>query len=61
MEERLFETEQGAERRTSVPKSDAPLAARMRPRDLDERQLIRAITAVLVVSGSAMGIEAIVG
>ena len=36
MEERLFETEQGAERRTSVPKSDAPLAARMRPRDLDE-------------------------
>jgi putative ATPase len=36
MEERLFETEQGAERRTSVPESEAPLAARMRPRDLGE-------------------------
>ncbi len=36
MEERLFETEPGAERRTSVPESEAPLAARMRPRYLDE-------------------------
>jgi putative ATPase len=36
MEERLFETDPGAERRTSVPESEAPLAARMRPRDLDE-------------------------
>jgi uncharacterized protein len=38
----------------------AYLGARFTGR-LDERQLIRAITAVLVVSGSAMGIEAIVG
>jgi putative ATPase len=36
MEERLFETEQAADRRTSVPSAEAPLAARMRPRDLDE-------------------------
>ena len=36
MEERLFETEKKAERRTSVPESEAPLPARMRPRDLDE-------------------------
>jgi putative ATPase len=36
MEERLFETDQGAERRTAVPESGAPLAARMRPRELDE-------------------------
>jgi uncharacterized membrane protein YfcA len=38
----------------------AYLGARLTGR-LDERQLIRAISAVLVVSGSAMGIEAIVG
>jgi uncharacterized membrane protein YfcA len=38
----------------------AYLGARFTGR-LDERQLLRAITAVLVVSGSAMGIEAIVG
>ncbi len=35
--ERLFETEERAERRrTSVPSSEAPLAVRMRPRSLDE-------------------------
>jgi len=36
MEERLFETDEAAGRRTSVPESEAPLAVRMRPRDLDE-------------------------
>jgi putative ATPase len=36
MEERLFETDQRAGRRTSVPEAEAPLAVRMRPRDLDE-------------------------
>ncbi len=36
MEERLFETDERAERRTSVPLEEAPLAVRMRPRDLDE-------------------------
>jgi len=36
MEERLFETSEAAGRRTSVPESEAPLAVRMRPRDLDE-------------------------
>ncbi|MGH2982210.1 MAG: replication-associated recombination protein A [Solirubrobacterales bacterium] len=36
MEERLFETDQAAGRRTSVPESEAPLAVRMRPRDLDQ-------------------------
>ncbi len=36
MEERLFESDEAAERRTSVPESEAPLAARMRPHDLDE-------------------------
>ncbi len=36
MEERLFETDEAAERRTSVPADEAPLAVRMRPRDLDE-------------------------
>ncbi|HEX6116333.1 MAG TPA: replication-associated recombination protein A [Solirubrobacterales bacterium] len=35
--ERLFEEEGGADaRRTPVPESEAPLAVRMRPRDLDE-------------------------
>ncbi len=36
MEERLFETEEAAGRRTSVPADEAPLAVRMRPRDLGE-------------------------
>ncbi len=36
MEERLFESGEATERRTSVPESEAPLAARMRPRNLDE-------------------------
>jgi putative ATPase len=36
MEERLFETDEAAGRRTSVPAAEAPLAVRMRPRDLDE-------------------------
>jgi len=36
MEERLFETAEAAEGRTSVPESEAPLAVRMRPRELDE-------------------------
>ena len=36
MEERLFETDETAGRRTSVPAAEAPLAVRMRPRDLDE-------------------------
>ena len=36
MEERLFETDEKAGRRTSVPADEAPLAVRMRPRDLDE-------------------------
>jgi len=36
MEERLFETDEAAGRRTSVPESEAPLAVRMRPRNLDE-------------------------
>src|SRR5256884_2581985 len=36
MEERLFESDDAAGRRTSVPESEAPLAVRMRPRDLDE-------------------------
>jgi putative ATPase len=36
MEDRLFETDEAAGRRTSVPESEAPLAVRMRPRDLDE-------------------------
>ncbi|MEK6278603.1 MAG: AAA family ATPase, partial [Actinomycetota bacterium] len=36
MEERLFETGEVSERRTSVPANEAPLAVRMRPRDLDE-------------------------
>jgi putative ATPase len=36
MEERLFETNERSERRTSVPAAEAPLAVRMRPRDLDE-------------------------
>jgi putative ATPase len=37
MAERLFDTEDAAERRrTSVPPSEAPLAVRMRPRSLDE-------------------------
>jgi putative ATPase len=34
--ERLFDTGEAAGRRTSVPESEAPLAVRMRPRDLDE-------------------------
>jgi putative ATPase len=36
--ERLFDTDDspGADRRTSVPESEAPLAVRMRPRSLDE-------------------------
>jgi putative ATPase len=34
--ERLFDTGQAAPRRTSVPSEEAPLAVRMRPRDLDE-------------------------
>jgi putative ATPase len=36
MEERLFDTAEAGGRRTSVPESEAPLAVRMRPRDLDE-------------------------
>ncbi len=36
MEERLFETDEAAGRRTSVPADEAPLAVRMRPRNLDE-------------------------
>jgi putative ATPase len=36
MEERLFETGEATSRRTSVPIEEAPLAVRMRPRDLDE-------------------------
>jgi putative ATPase len=36
MEERLFQTDEAAGRRTSVPESEAPLAVRMRPRDLDQ-------------------------
>jgi len=36
MEERLFESTERGERRTSVPAAEAPLAVRMRPRDLDE-------------------------
>jgi putative ATPase len=36
VEERLFETGEETERRTSVPAAEAPLAVRMRPRDLDE-------------------------
>jgi putative ATPase len=36
MEERLFETGEAVGRRTSVPADEAPLAVRMRPRDLDE-------------------------
>jgi putative ATPase len=36
MEERLFETGETAGRRTSVPAGEAPLAVRMRPRDLEE-------------------------
>jgi putative ATPase len=36
MEERLFDTDEAAGRRTSVPADEAPLAVRMRPRDLDE-------------------------
>ena len=36
MEERLFDTGEAAGRRTSVPPEEAPLAVRMRPRDLDE-------------------------
>src|SRR2546423_9812765 len=36
MKEHLFETDEAAGRRTSVPESEAPLAVRMRPRDLDE-------------------------
>jgi putative ATPase len=36
MEERLFETGEATGRRTSVPADEAPLAVRMRPRDLDE-------------------------
>jgi putative ATPase len=34
--ERLFDTGEAAQRRTSVPPEEAPLAVRMRPRDLDE-------------------------
>ena len=34
--ERLFDTDDGARRRTSVPHEDEPLAARMRPRDLGD-------------------------
>jgi putative ATPase len=34
--DRLFETGEAAPRRTSVPPDEAPLAVRMRPRDLDE-------------------------
>ncbi|MGI8462293.1 MAG: replication-associated recombination protein A [Solirubrobacterales bacterium] len=35
--QRLFDEDQGAERRrTAVPEAEAPLAVRMRPRDLDE-------------------------
>jgi putative ATPase len=36
VEERLFETGEVTEKRTSVPASEAPLAVRMRPRDLGE-------------------------
>jgi putative ATPase len=36
MEERLFEAREATRRRTSVPEREAPLAVRMRPRDLDE-------------------------
>jgi putative ATPase len=36
MEERLFDTAEAGGRRTSVPEAEAPLAVRMRPRDLDE-------------------------
>jgi putative ATPase len=36
MEERLFDTAEAGGRRTSVPETEAPLAVRMRPRDLDE-------------------------
>src|SRR2546423_5787796 len=36
MKEHLFETDEAAGRRTSVPETEAPLAVRMRPRDLDE-------------------------
>ncbi len=36
MEERLFETGEAEGRRTSVPAAEAPLAVRMRPRNLDE-------------------------
>jgi len=34
--ERLFDTDDSAQRRTSVPHEDEPLAARMRPRDLGD-------------------------
>jgi putative ATPase len=34
--ERLFDTGEAAQRRTGVPPEEAPLAVRMRPRDLDE-------------------------
>jgi len=34
--ERLFDTEEAPQGRTSVPPAEAPLAVRMRPRDLDE-------------------------
>lgn len=34
--ERLFDTDDSAPRRTSVPREDEPLAARMRPRDLGD-------------------------
>jgi putative ATPase len=36
MADRLFESAERSERRTSVPAAEAPLAVRMRPRDLDE-------------------------
>jgi putative ATPase len=36
MADRLFESTDRSERRTSVPAAEAPLAVRMRPRDLDE-------------------------
>jgi len=34
--ERLFDTDDSAQRRSSVPREDEPLAARMRPRDLGD-------------------------